>query len=191
MVRVDYSGQIWIYAALGGGIAGGLIGALSYTASSIMNEEKITVGGFVGATLIGIANGAIGGGAGTITTIGIKLMLSFTTGLISGIYTKYTASGTDEQQREAAMSAMITTSVGTFLGTTFDTNGLSKTATVVANYFTTISASTPTEIINVVTQKHLRNRPKLINSRKTAMLSKKYNLPERARPNGYVSCLNL
>ena len=186
IVRVDYDGQIWVYAAIGGGIAGSLIGAISYVSSSIMNGEEITVGKLAEATFVGALNGAIGGVAGVSGAV-MKTILIASSGIIAGGYTAATTTGSVEKKIVAGFTAAVITSTGTFLGTTIDTNGLSKGATVIANYAVTISTAVPTEITNIAVQQNMR-----VNNSTKAPVSVEKG-PRRSykkSPNAYV-CVNI
>ena len=100
-----------------------------------------------------------------------------------------TTSGSIEQIVSATLSATITTTIGTFVGTTFDTNGISKPATVVANYATTMVAGTSMEIVNVAVQRRMKNN--MSHSEYRREIVSIPNLHARARPRGYVACLNI
>ena len=153
--RADDSGQVWVYAALGGGIAGGIIGALSYISSHIMSGDEFSWGQFIGTTAVGAVNGAIGGVAGVSSGF-LKAGLIAVSGIVSGMFTYSTLETENKAYKQAAvLSSAMVTIIGTFAGTLIDTNSLSKGATVVANYAVTICTGVPAEIINTVMQREV------------------------------------
>ena len=116
---------MWIYAAIGGGVVGGVISALSYMSSLAVSGEQFDFGKFIGTTTVGVLNGILGGVAGVSSGF-LKITLILASGGVSGIYTYRTTKGTHEYKLAAAVAAGTITTIGTYTGTLFDTNRLAK-----------------------------------------------------------------
>ena len=151
IIRKDDNGNMWIYAAIGGGVVGGVISALSYMSSLAVSGEQFDFGKFIGTTTVGVLNGILGGVAGVSSGF-LKITLILASGGVSGIYTYRTTKGTHEYKLAAAVAAGTITTIGTYTGTLFDTNRLAKIDIAVANGVATFFTGVPTEMVNKVFQ---------------------------------------
>ena len=178
--RVDATGQAWLAAAVGGAIAGGLIGASSYLVSNGISGEAFDAVKFAKAVGIGAINGAIGGAAGTMKLIG-KTVWSLAAGAIAGVYTAINTEGTIEQKILSGALTRAIAAGSTFVGASIKTGDLSPLATTFANYGITLAVGTPAEFTAVSVQTAINS------SSVAAKTSSKSASSNRNRPRNYVA----
>ena len=153
VIRKDAYGTFWevvLGAAIGGGIAGAFIGAVSHLVTCGYNKEEVTMSGLINATLTGAATGAIGAVAGVVE--GAAIVGSAAVGVISGTITAMNTEGPIENKVIAGVTAGAIAGFGTYLGTKLPVaknNGFSAGFTAFAGG---LMLGTQTEVVNVVTQ---------------------------------------
>ena len=169
-------------AVVGGGVAGALIGGISYLVTSGINGTQLTSDGFWGAVGVGAVNGAIGGAAGA-AGIALKVGLSLTAGAIAGSYTASNATGTTGQKTWMGIATGIIAAGSTFVGASIDTSNLTPALTAFANYGTTMAVATPAEVVAVFTQQAISS----VNTSPAVSTSTRPS--PRASRNNYVECM--
>ena len=137
---------------IGGAIAGALITTTSYLSTS----ENPTVGGAIGAFVIGAVVGGLGGAAGA--TYGWwSIGFSVAAGLVSGLYTTIMTDGTFGQKALAGFTATVISGGGAYLGALVPLGDMSIGYTTIGNAIFGGTIGGYLEILNAILQGWIGN----------------------------------
>ena len=170
----DPTGESLIGAIIGGAIGGALISV----ASHITSNPDATLGSIANALLVGAITGGLGGAAGVVSAA--KGVLSLVAVVVAGVYAGITTEGTVGQKIAVGVTTGLITTTGTYLGAGIDTSGFDTFGTAVANYSTTILVGSITEPVVVVTQQAITSSNQSANNqsgRQAAPRGGGFNLP--------------